>query len=403
MLSLYRGLLAGFLVAGLAALCYAPSDMVAQDAKDKKDTKDAKDKEKAKEDIKEKSVGIATSDGLSLNGYWFQGTGIEKQRPDAVMMFPAPGGKVNDSWIALAKALSEKNFSVLLFDWRGMGMNGPDGIGQGSRIFSEKDEFWKERYNGTLLMNIKATVEKNGLDWAKVLSTKSNGSMRYRDFMLNDLMAARFFLDKQNDAGRCNTNRVWIVSEKEGAHLGLAFVASEFQRHTIHLPKKTTADIAPPFKGAGKDYAGIMALSYSGSNSPTASMVYKNALPSIGANDEVKKAKEHLEERLAMVLMYSKKETGGQSNGLMRSVGVAGSEDEMKKKFKYPKEFDIKAMKPISGIDMIDQNDSFGVKAYIVKAMVEISKVQNFGKDPTERDAAKTTEVPRIAIEKFNR
>jgi hypothetical protein len=399
MLSLYRGLLAGFLVAGLAALCYAPSDMVAQDAKDKKDTKDAKDK--AKEDIKEKSVGIATSDGLSLNGYWFQGTGIEKQRPDAVMMFPAPGGKVNEAWISLAKGLSEKNFSVLLFDWRGMGMNGPDGIGQGSRIFSEKDVFWKEPYNGTLLKSSTATIEKNGLDW-KMLSLRTQGSVRYRDFLLHDLMAARFFLDKQNDAGRCNTNRVWIVSEKDGAHLGLAFIASEFQRHTIHLPKKNIGDISPTFKGAGKDYAGIMALSYSGAN-PTANMVYKNALPSFGANDEVKKAKEHLEDRLAMVLMYSKKETGGNSNSLMRSVGVGGTEDEMKKKFKYPKEFDIKAMKPISGIDMIDPMDSFGVKAYIVKAMVEISKVQNFGKDPTERDAAKTTDVPRIQIEKFNR
>jgi hypothetical protein len=33
--------------------------------------------------------------------------------------------------------------------------------------------------------------------------------------------------------------------------------------------------------------------------------------------------------------------------------------------------------------------------------MVEISKVQNFGKDPTDREANKMTTVPRFAIEQF--
>ena len=197
--------------------------------------------------------------------------------------------------------------------------------------------------------------------------------------MLNDLMAARFFLDKQSDAGRCNTNRVWIVSEKEGTQLGMAFIATEFQRNSIYNPKENRFDTVVPTKPAGKDYAGIVSLSYSGNN-PTAAMIYRNALPSIGANDRVKDARNHFEDRLAMVMMYSKQEGGSNSMRLINSVGVGGTEKDMKEKFKYPKEFEIK-MKPISGIEMIDPMDSFGVKEFVVKAMVEISVKQNYGKD----------------------
>jgi len=89
MLSLYRGLVAGILLAGLAALCMDPANVGAQDKKGKT----------AKEEVAERGVGITTSDGLSLKGYWFQGTAIEKNNPDAVIMVPAPGNKINDSWI----------------------------------------------------------------------------------------------------------------------------------------------------------------------------------------------------------------------------------------------------------------------------------------------------------------
>jgi hypothetical protein len=84
-------------------------------------------------------------------------------------------------------------------------------------------------------------------------------------------------------------------------------------------------------------------------------------------------------------------------------VGAAGSEADMKKRFKYVKEFDIKVAKPISGIDLIDPMDSFGAKDFVTKAMVEISKVQNYGKDPTKREADQMIVVPRFEIEKFSR
>jgi hypothetical protein len=396
MISLFRGLFVGALIAGLAVLCGSPGLVGAQD---KKDTKDAKDK--AKDDIGDKRVGVGTSDGLSLNGYFFQGVTVEKQRPDAVIMVPAPGSKINEAWISLAQVLSKKNFSVLLMDWRGCGLNGPDGIGAGARIIDDTNKFWKERYNGELLMKAqKSTIESKGLAYDKIKNAQDT-RIRYSDFMLmNDLLAARFFLDKQNDAGKCNTSRTWIISEKEGAHVAMAFIAAEFQRNTKYDPKINIFDTSLQFKSAGKDYAGIVALSYSGGNQ-SASRVFLNAMPTSGANEYVKDGRNHMTDRLAMVLLFNKKETSSNSKSLTASVGVTGTEDEMKRRFKYLKEFESKAAATLTGISLIDPMDSLGVKKYIEDALVGISKSQPFNKDPTERDASKMLNIPRFPIEAF--
>lgn len=399
MLSMYRGLLAGLLVAGLAALGDAPAGAQVKKDEKKDPKKDAAvvvpKKEPKKDDARERSVSFATSDGLALNGYWFQGSAIEKQRPDAVLMFPAPGNKISDAWIDLARDLSTKNFSVLLFDWRGCGLNGPEA---GSRIFESTERFWAESYNNRMLKSRRQYIEDKGLDY-KDLVGRVDGNMRYRDWFFNDLTGARFFLDKQNDNGKCNTNRVWVISEKEGAHLGLAFIATEFWRNTIYQSAKTVFDIERQVRSAGKDYAGMMALSYSPSNG-TASKVIRNALSEGNRTAQVNEFRDHLEKRLATVLLYSKKEGPSASKGLVQSLRAGSTEDVMKRNFKYLREIDTKTS-PVSGIGMLDSMDSFAARSKIVEAMFEISKVQNFGKDATDRDANKTTTIPRYPVEMF--
>lgn len=400
MLTISRGLAAALLVLGLAGTAMVSAQ--APKKEEPKKTADPKDpKAKAKEEARERSVGFGTSDGLSLSGYWFQGTATDKQQPDAVMMFPSPDGKVNDAWIALAKSLSEKNFSVLLFDWRGVGANGVEGAG--SRILEDKDKFWKEPFNGNMLMRSKKIIEDKGLDW-KQLRSASVSKMNYKHFMLNDLLAARFFLDQQNDAGRCNTNRIWIVSEKDGASAGLGFIAAEFQRNSIYDPKQNVFDVNDQFKPAGKDYAGFVALSLGapGNMTATGDAIFRGALPANG-NQNVLSAMEHLESRLAMV-MINQKGTGGGAMAVVRKAAPKVRTDEMKERFKYLQEFETKAAKVPTGIDLIDPADSFKVKETLMRAMVELSKDrQNFGKTTTNRDAAKIVNVPRFEVEKFLR
>jgi hypothetical protein len=405
MRSVLRGLAGGLLALGIAALTPGPGKLAAQAKKDpapaKKDPAPVKKPDdKARDDAKEKTVGITTSDGLSLNAYWYQGNALEKNPPDAVLMFPAPGNKVTDSWIALAKALSEKNFSVLLFDWRGCGMNAADSAGP--RILENKDAFWREVYNSKLLKP-QRTYEDRGLDFTKIIG-KSEGNYRYRDFLFNDLLAARFYLDKQNDNKKCNSGRIWIVTEKDGGPMALAFIASEFLRNSMYNPKVQFGELVNQVRVAGKDFVGVTVLSYgSGPSSGLASAVFNNAKRQLGG-PQLRDADDYLEHRLAMIMVYGKKEGKENSRSAFSQVKAGGDDETLKKNYKYLREIDnSKLAGAVSGIGLIDPMDSFGAKSNIQEAMVGVSKALPTNKETLERDANKMTVYPRFPAEALGR
>jgi len=403
MRSLLRGLAGAALIAGLAALGMGPGGLAAQDKKDpKKDAKTPvavpkKDEAKAPakpDDTRDKTVGISTSDGLSLNAYWFQGNAIDKNPPDAVLMFPAPGNKVTDAWIGLAKALSEKNFSVLLFDWRGCGMNAADTAGQ--RILADKELFWREMYNRQLLKP-QRPYEDKGLEFSKIVA-KAEGAYRYRDFLFNDLLAARFYLDRQNDNKKCNSGRIWIVTEKDGGPMGLAFIASEFSQNRIYDPMGNLGATGKQFRSGGKDFVGMTVLSYgSGPSAGTANAVFNNAFRELGGGAPARDARDHLEHRLAMIMVHGKKEGASASKSGFGQVGAGGDEEALKKNYKYLREIDnSKATKLVTGIDLIDPMDSYGVQKTVVDTMIGVSKALPGNKDPLDREANKMTVIPRF-------
>jgi hypothetical protein len=405
MRSLLRGLAGAALVAGLATLGIGPGGLAAQDKKKDAKTPAAppvvkKDDPKAKDDTRDKTVGISTSDGLSLNAYWFQGNAIDKNPPDAVLMFPAPGNKVTDAWIGLAKALSEKNFSVLLFDWRGCGMNAADTAGQ--RILADKELFWREMYNKQLLKPQRPYEEK-GLDFQRIIG-KTEGVYRYRDFLFNDLLAARFYLDRQNDNKKCNSGRIWIVTEKDGGQMGLAFIASEFARNAIYDPMGNIGATGKQFRSGGKDFVGMTVLSYgSGPSSGAASAVFNNAMREMSGT-AARDAHDHLEHRLAMILVHGKKEGPGGSKSALDRVQAGGDEEALKKNYKYLREIDnSKAAKLVGGIDLIDPMDTYGVQKLVVDTMIGVSKALPGNKEPLDREANKMTIIPRFPADRLGR
>jgi hypothetical protein len=410
MRTLFRGLAGALLILGVAALGTGPDGLSAQDKKKDPKGKDPKSpvvvppakkpaEDLLKKDARDKTVGISTSDGLSLNAYWYQGTAAEKNAPDAVLMFPAPGGKVTDAWIGLAKALSEKNFSVLLLDWRGCGMNAAETAGP--RILDSKELFWKEPYNSRLLKANERSIEDKGLSYASIVN-KAQGNTRYKDFLFNDLLGARFFLDKQNDNGKCNSSRIWIVTEKEGGQMALAFIASEFPRNSIYDPNVQIGALGRQFRSAGKDFVGLTCLSYQGGNA-SASGVYSKAF-SVMNGELAKDARDHLERRLAMIMVHGKKEGPSGSKSAFGLVGAGGDADALKKNYKYLREMDnSKAGGTLSGIGLIDPMDSFGTQKDIVTVMTEVSKVLPGGKDKVDREANKMVVIPRFPVEQLRR
>jgi hypothetical protein len=130
--------------------------------------------------------------------------------------------------------------------------------------------------------------------------------------------------------------------------------------------------------------------------------IFRNVLLVEDKSGHIKDARNHLEKRLATVLLYSKKEGAIASKSLVKMLRVGESEDAMKRNLKYLREVDTKTS-PVSGIGMIDPKDSFGAKETIRDAMVEISRQQNFGNVATVRGADKMTPIPRFAIEMIPR
>jgi hypothetical protein len=366
-----------------------PGDLSAQPKKVDPKKVDPKKEEKKGPVVEEKGktdvVGsFTTQDGLGIRRYWFS---AGKGSADAVLMFPAPGKKITDSWINLGKALQREGFSVMLFDWRGCGMSGPE---RGERILVKPEAFETD----IMYKHAPKSITTKGLDWNQM-------SGRYKDTIMYDLMGARFALDKQNDAGQCNTNRIWLISEGTGAHLALAWIAAESQRNTTYVRANRFDDKPPTYTPASLDYIGLVSLSYS--PFPLAQSVYSGALPSAGRY--IKETNEHLDRRLAMVMIHGKKEGASASKTMLSKYVSTGNEEEMRRRFKYLKEIDTTSVgKDLRGIDLIPADkDAFGTQAYIIKAMTELRDKNDAGKERTQRDADKYGDNPVFEIGKFKR
>lgn len=399
---LYRGLAAGVCALGLVVLAAGPADLAAQAKKDDKakvdpkkvDPKEMKKdapvapEDKGKTDI---TASFDTQDGLGIRRYWFS---AGKASSDAVLMFPAPGNKVTDTWIALGRALQKEGFSVMLFDWRGCGLNGPDRPGGPERVLL-KPEVYKEDVMYTSAVKL-PTIERKGLDWKTM-------PLRFKDTVLYDLMGARFALDKQNDAGQCNTNRIWIVSEGTGSQLGLAWIAAESQRNTSYIKtNRLDTGPVPDFTPAALDYVGLVSLSYATGNA-TASGTYSAAVAMGGKYTKV--MTDHLDRRLAMVMVHGKKEGASAAKTVLGKYVPTTDPEAMKKKFKYIKEIDTSAVTAdLRGINLIPEKDPFGTQAYVIDAMTKVRNAADQGKEPNLRDTKEMqNSVPKFDIFRFKR
>jgi hypothetical protein len=111
-----------------------------------------------------------------------------------------------------------------------------------------------------------------------------------------------------------------------------------------------------------------------------------------------------MEHRLAMVMVYGDKEKDNGSREAFRLAWAGGDEEALRKNYKYLKKIDnAKAAKSVSGIDLIDPMDTYGVQKMITDTMVGVSKALPGGKDKTDREANKMTVIPRFNAEQLGR
>jgi len=201
-------------------------------------------------------IGFDTSDGVKIGGTFYPSNKGNKA-PCVLILhdFDAKGGSSQtNEWISLATTLQKEGYSVLTFDFRG---------------YEKSKEvnpmvFWKVPHN-------------QGFRGAK--SPKPPEKIDHKDFALqplyyrqlvNDVAAAKAYLDNENDSGTLNSRNLIVIGAGQGATVGLMWMAAEFKRHrgvTVVEPSSGLVAVPTPTRledeTAGADLVAGIWLSFS--------------------------------------------------------------------------------------------------------------------------------------------
>jgi hypothetical protein len=225
----HRGFgLAGLFAAGLVAAVAAPA---------------AAQKDDTKEDVR-----FVTVDNVEIIGTYYKGT-KGKNSPCVLMLHALFSDRNKTNWDKLARQIQKQfGYAVLTFDFRGHG--------QSTNV---TPSFWQHVFN---TQNIKgAKASKQTIDVKEF-------SANYFPAFVNDVVAARLFLDQKNDASECNSGNIVVVGAQDGASIGLLWIASEWGRNPT--PQNPLFPLAPPMGGgkvAGGDVKAAVWLSFANPSS----------------------------------------------------------------------------------------------------------------------------------------
>jgi hypothetical protein len=188
-----------------------------------------------------KRVHFTTYDEVELSGNLYPSAPTDGKRDkEAVVLLlhdfkhAEGGGSRLEGWIDLAVRLQKEGYTVLTFDFRGFG---------DSKSVSEN--FWRVGNNkGARARGVPrkppATIDQKEFD------------PRYYLTLVNDIAAARAFLDTQNDAGNVNSSNIIVIGAGQGAALGALWTASECRRQRDPISDNLRPGMLPqwgvPFK-----------------------------------------------------------------------------------------------------------------------------------------------------------
>jgi hypothetical protein len=183
-------------------------------------------------------VRFETVDQAELVGTFYPSS-RGKKAFSVLLLHPLGEDSQKPGWEDLAVTLQKNGFAVLRFDFRGHGES--TGVGP---------DFWRVGYNRTL----KSFRPFRPPDQ---ISQKDFTTLAHYLMLVNDIAAARRFLDRKNDTGECNSANVLVIGAEDGATLGALWIATEWRRR--HAPSWSLGMTAPGAT-AGQDIAGAVWL-----------------------------------------------------------------------------------------------------------------------------------------------
>jgi pimeloyl-ACP methyl ester carboxylesterase len=164
-------------------------------------------------------VKFDTYDQVEIHGTYYPGDMTSKS-PCALVLHALGGSSREEGWDNLAKELQKKHFAVLLFDFRGHGESTSIGT-----------NFWLEPSN-RYIKGYRPGKLKDQISY-KDFTTLQNWLS-----LVNDIQAAKRFLDRKNDSSECNSANVVVIGAEASAALGTLWSATEWQhpRMTTRFP-----------------------------------------------------------------------------------------------------------------------------------------------------------------------
>jgi len=200
---------------------------------------------------KSETVTFKTADGVTLSGTFYPSGGKKDKKAVVLLLHNFDhkngGGANKDGWPTLAKTLQEAGYAVLSFDFRGFG-DSKD---------VNKEVFWDTRkfpYNTPL------NIKRKG---AKVPESIDHKDFKpgYYVYLVNDVAAAKAYLDRANDRKEVNSSSVIVMGAGQGATIGAMWVANE----CIRRKDKTKDNVFPSLANLAdpecKDIAGCVWIS----------------------------------------------------------------------------------------------------------------------------------------------
>lgn len=173
----------------------------------------------AAQDSESKRVHFTTYDEVELGGSFYRSApaGGKKDKDAIVLLLHdfrhlKGGSSQEDGWHQLAGQLQKEGYGVLSFDFRGFG---------NSKSVSPK--FWTFQHNQK---GVRGGTKKNPP--ASIDEKDFNGN--YFINLVNDVAAARAYLNVLNDAGEVNSSNIVVVGAGQGATVGALWLASELRR-----------------------------------------------------------------------------------------------------------------------------------------------------------------------------
>jgi pimeloyl-ACP methyl ester carboxylesterase len=166
-------------------------------------------------------VTFKTFDGVTLSGKLYAGGGAGGKKDGTVLLIPSfdlakGGGMQQQGYDDLAKSLQKEGYTVLSFDFRGFG----------DSKTVDAVAYWKHPFNQ--LHRTRKPKVVTGKYPEQIDHKDFKG--KYTDYFVNDIAAAKTFLDQENDNKTCNTSNLIVVGAGYGATLGAMWVANECRR-----------------------------------------------------------------------------------------------------------------------------------------------------------------------------